>query len=184
MLKNPLAPARATLILSVALLLAAPPLRADTAPPTLLVLEHLEQGRKIQTPVAAIPGPMTSPLNGKLLNKISVLPGTVLALPMQPMDVLVELYRGAMVGGELLCAIKIRYFPNKDGKYAPTYQLYREPAVVRGPGGRWIPIESACSTPTSTTVNAPLPANGEGFYPSFEFGLMNGPLQIDSWVVR
>ena len=184
MLKILLTSARATLILSAVSMLAAPALRADTAPPTLLVLEHVEGGRKIQTPVAAKPGPTTSPLNGKLLNKIAVLPGTALALSMQPMDVLVELYRGATVGGELLCAIRIRYFPDKDGKYAPTYQLYREPAVIRSPGGRWIPIESACSAPTSTTMNAPLPANGDGFYPSFEFGLLNGPLQIDSWVVR
>jgi hypothetical protein len=135
--------------------------------------------------VPAVPGASPSPLRDKPLATIAILPGSAIRSSVPPIDVVVDLYQGtAAIGGNLLCSIRIRYAPDADGVYQPRYQIHQEPVVFRGPGGRWIPVEAVCATPALVKFRAPKPADTDGFYPMFEFGFTDRPLQIDSWIVR
>jgi hypothetical protein len=159
---------------------------AQQQPPlTLMRLGYMENGERAEAKVIAEAGAAPSPLRGKALPTVAILPGQTIATGVPPVDVVVDLYHGAAsIGGELLCSIRIRYFRERNGRFVPHYQIYPDPVVFRGPGGRWIPIESMCSNPSLLKFHAPASANREGFYAAFEFGLNGRALRIDSWVVR
>jgi hypothetical protein len=177
-----------SLALALYLLLALiPAANAQDAPApiTLMRLGYIENGEPIEVKVPAEAGAAPSPLRGKALPWVTILPGTAATLAARPADVVVDFYRGpATIGGDLLCSVRVRYFRNDDGKFAPRYQIYREPVVFRGPGGRWIPIESLCANPSLLKFRAPGEGNRDGFHATFEFGLGDRALRIDSWVVR
>ena len=172
-----------------ALLLLPAPVPANEqnapAPPALMRLGYIENGEPVETVVPAKPGAAPSPLRDKALPSLTILPGTAVALGARPSDVVVDFYHGAAtIGGDLLCSIRIRYFRNDDGKFVPRYQIYQDPVVFRGPGGRWIPIESVCANRALLKFRAPGERSRDGFHATFEFGLKDRALRIDSWVVR
>jgi len=183
----PFVPPRSLVAVVLCTLLALLPASAQEspAPVTLMRLGYIENGAPLETKVPAEAGAARSPLRGKALPMVAILPGTVPPVTVQPVDVVVDFYHGtATIGGDLLCSIRIRYFREADGKFVPRYQIYPDPVVVRGPGGRWIPIESLCANASLLKFRAPKGANRDGFYATFEFGLNHRALQIDSWVVR
>jgi hypothetical protein len=154
-------------------------------PLTLMRLGYMEKGERAEAKVIAEAGAAPSPLRGKPLPTVAILPGQTIATGVPPVDVVVDFYHGtASIGGDLLCSIRIRYFRDPKGKFVPHYQIYPDPVVFRDPGGRWIPIESLCSNPSMLKFRSPAAANREGFYAALEFGLTDRALQIDSWVVR
>jgi hypothetical protein len=134
--------------------------------------------------VEARAGASLSPTRGKEFDKWTLRPGSAFASETRPEDVLVELYRGADTERVLLCSIGIRYFRDNRGVWVPHYQLNEEALVTRDKSGRWQPLTAVRGAPSLIVLtNTTLP-NAEGFYPSLEFGLTNGRLQIDSWIVR
>ncbi len=141
-------------------------------------------GVAVEIKVEAKPGAAVSPTRGKEFDKWTLRPGSAFASKTRPEEMLVELYRGADTEGVLLCSIDIRYFRDNRGVWVPHYQLNQEALVTRDKNGNWQPLTAVRGAPSLIVLtNATLP-NAEGFYPSLEFGLTNGPLQIDSWVVR
>src|SRR5688500_18924789 len=158
--------------------------RALAADLTLLTIEHMDRGKPTRTEVLAKLGDTTSPLRGKGLEKIRVLPGNALVANQQPNDAIVDLYRGGGIEGGLLCSINVRYFRDARGLWVPHFQLIEEAMVMRGPDGRWRPLNIARGAPSLIVMTGTSLPNPEGFYPTLEFGLTIGLLQIDAWTVR
>lgn len=155
---------------------------AWAAEPLLMVL--VPMGAATEVNVEAKAGAVVSPARGKEFEKWNLRPGNALAAPAQPEDRLVELFRGVEAERVLLCSISIRYFRDARGFWVPHYQLNQEALVTRDKNGNWQPLTAVRGAPSLMVLtNATLP-NAEGFYPSLEFGLTNGQLQIDSWDVR
>jgi len=154
------------------------------APPLLMVLERIDGDQRTQIPVEAKRGAFLSPTRGKEFDKWTLRPGSAFASEARPDDMLVEFYRGVDSEPVLLFSIGIRYFRDNSAVWVPHYQLNEEVRVVRDKNGRWQPLTAVRGAATFIVLtNTTLP-NSEGFYPSLEFGLTNGLLQIDSWVVR
>ena len=164
------------------LLLITATVHADD--PVLMLLEHTEKGQPVQTKVPAKAGEAVSPLSGKALEKIRVLPGNPLSLEQRPADVTVELRRGSGIGASAVCAITVRYFRNARGLWVPHFKLIEEVLVTRDPSGRWRPISLARGMPSLMVMIGTSLPNTEGFYAMLELGLTNGTLQIDSWTMR
>ena len=141
-------------------------------------------GASVEVQVAATPGAFLSPARGKEFDKWILLPGNALVVSVQPKDRLVELYRGADIERVLLCSVGIRYFRDLRGAWVPHYQLNEEVLVTRDKNGRWQPLTAVRGAPSLIVLTSATLPNAEGFYPSIEFGLTIGRLQIDSWVVR
>ncbi len=152
--------------------------------PVLMVLEHIENGQRVRTPVEAKRGAALSPARGKAYAKLNVLPGNPVAIEQQPSDVVVELYRGAGTERIILCAISIRYFRDARGYWIPHFQIVEDMLITRGRDGRWKPLDIAQGMPSLIVLTSTTLPNAEGFYPALEFGLTIGLVQIDSWDVR
>jgi hypothetical protein len=150
----------------------------------LMVLEHTEQGKTVQTKVVAKIGETKSPLQGKALEKVRILPGNPLVIDQQPSDAIIELYRGGGIEGGMLCSIGVRYFRDPRGLWVPHFQLIEDALVTRAPDGRWRPLNIARGAPSLIVMSGTSLPNPDGFYPTLEFGLTNGMLQIDSWTIR
>jgi hypothetical protein len=171
---------------ALALLPAIPAGAQDApAPLTLMRLGYRENGEPVEVKVPAEAGAAASPLRGKALPMVAILPGAIPAVTVQPVDVVVDFYHGpATIGGDLLCSIRVRYFRDAGGRFVPRYQIHSDPVVFRAPGGRWVPIESLCANASLLKFRAPKGAARDDFYSTFEFGLSDRALRIDSWVVR
>jgi hypothetical protein len=170
----------ALLVLSLAPALADD---ADTERPVLMVLEHVENGKRITTPVEAKRGAALSPARGRAHEKWTIRPGTVFNTAARPGDVVVELYRGADKERIHVGTVGIRYFRDKRGVWVPRFQLSQEPLLVRDKDG-WKPLTSLRGAPSLIVITSSTLPNAEGFYPALEFGLTTGRMQIDSWVVK
>lgn len=152
--------------------------------PILMVLEHTDNGKPVKTKVVAKAGQTISPLRGKALEKIRILPGNPLAISQRPDDIAVELHHGSGIEAGILCSINIRYFRDARGLWVPHFQLIEEALVTRGPDGRWRPLSMARGAPSLIVMTGTSLPNPDGFYPMLEFGLTSGMLQVDSWTIR
>ena len=170
----------ATIALACAVTVTRSAWSADT--PVLMMLAPL--GAAVEIKVEAKPGAALSPARGGEFEKWKLRPGSTLVAKARPEDGLVEFYRGADIERVLLCSIGIRYFRDDRGLWVPHYQLNQEAIVIRDNGGRWQPLTAVHGAPSLIVLTSTTLPNAEGFYPSLEFGLTNGRLQIDSWVVR
>jgi hypothetical protein len=169
---------------SLALLIASGDLHAlGSTPPVLLVLTYVENGQRQGLPVEVTPGSFVSPQAGKPKDKWGILPGHALPAGARPADRLVELYRGAGSPRTLLCAVQVRYFRNSAGAWVPHFLLVEQPLMTRD-GDRWKPLTALAGAPGLLVLTGNAPPNAEGFYTFLEFGLTNGHMQIDTWVVR
>lgn len=153
------------------------------AAPVIMILEHRENGKPIQTEIEAIPDLVTSPHAGKGLPKWAILPGWAIQSQVRPGDRVVHLFRQIGLNRNHLCTVKVRYFSNKEGLWLPHFQLNQEPLFVRK-NGRWQPLTVVKGVATLIVLTSSTLPNGEGYYPSLEFGLTTGLTKIDSWIVR
>ncbi|MFQ5757403.1 MAG: hypothetical protein ACE5H7_15090 [Acidiferrobacterales bacterium] len=154
------------------------------AAPVIMILEHVQNGERIQTPIEAIPDLITSPHAGKGQLKWSILPGEPIESEVRPADRVVHLLRHIGLQRNLLCTVKVRYFKNnKDGLWVPHFQLNQEVLVMRK-NGRWRPVSEVRGVATLIVLTSSTLPNAEGYYPSLEFGLTTGLTKIDSWAVR
>lgn len=152
-------------------------------PPVLMVLSYYENGAHHPIKVDLAPGETVSPAAGKPQEKWWLLAGQPIRVEQRPPDLTVELYKGKGEQHVLLCAIAVRYYPGGDGVWVPRYLLI-EQALLIPQNGRLVPVtqlEGAAGLIALTGTALP---NAEGFYPTLEFGLAQGLMQIDSWIIK
>ncbi len=174
---------RFTAALATLMFFALAPLAVPAAP-VIMILEHVQNGERFQTPIEDIPDLITSPHAGKGQLKWSILPGEPFESEVRPADRVVHLLRHIGLQRNLLCTVKVRYFKSKqDGPWVPHFQLNQEALVIRK-NGRWQPISEIKGVATLIVLTSSTLPNAEGYYPSLEFGLTTGLTNIDSWAVR
>jgi hypothetical protein len=122
--------------------------------PVLLLLEHTEAGKQIQTKIELKDGLVTSPEKGKPQTKWIIRAGDALKSEVHPGDRSVNFYQATGAENTLLFVVKVRYYQNATG--VPSL-------IVR----------------TGTAL-----PNAEGYFPSLEFGMTTGATSIDAWLVQ
>jgi hypothetical protein len=172
-----------TLAFAIALLGFAPGAQA-AKPPVLMLLEHVENGKAVQTKIELKSGAVQSKDKGKPRDKWIVRAGDALASAVRPGDRAVNFYK--ITGGEntLMFIVRARYFQRDDGKWAPQFQLDEEPLVMRGRDGRWKPLTTIQGVPGLIVQSGGALPNAEGYAASLELGFTTGGMSIDAWVVQ
>lgn len=99
----------------------------------------------------------------------------------RPGDRVIELYTGTLHAPTLLCRVIVRYYRAASG-WIPQFRLDEEPLVARV-NGRWRPLDPARGLAGLVQIGSTLP-NGDGFFPTIEFGLGGAMLPIVAWQVR
>jgi hypothetical protein len=165
------------------LLSAGNALAFGSRPPVLMVLSYYENQTHYPVNVDLVPGETVSPAAGKPQEKWRLLPGQAIRVDQRPPDLTVELYRGKGEQHLLLCAIAVRYYKNGDGLWVPHYLLI-EQALLIPQNGRLVPVTQLEGSAGLIALTGTAVPNAEGFYPSLEFGLAQGLMQIDSWVIK
>jgi hypothetical protein len=175
-------PRIATLALTTLLLAFAPGVSAATA--VLMLLEHVEGGKAVQTKIELKSGVVESKNKGKPRDKWSIRPGDAVKSDTRPGDRAVSFFK--TTGGEntLLFIVKARYFQRDDGKWVPQFQLNEEPLVMRGSDGRWKPLTVIQGVPSLIVQSGSALPNAEGYTATLELGFTVGTLPIDAWRVQ
>ncbi|MCR4301146.1 MAG: hypothetical protein NUV51_06000 [Sulfuricaulis sp.] len=170
-------------LMSLLLGFASPGLQADKVP-VLILLEHVENGKTIQTKIELKGGAVESKNKGKPREKWIIRAGESISSEARPGDRAVNFYK--ITGREitLLFIVKARYYQNSDGKWVPQFQLNEEPLVVRGPDGRWKPLTTIQGVPSLIVQTGTALPNAEGYVASLELGFTTGALPIDVWLVQ
>jgi hypothetical protein len=152
-------------------------------PPVLMVLDYYESSAHRQVKVDLVLGETVSPAANKPQEKWWLFPGQAIRVEQRPPDMTAELYKGKGTSHVLLCAIAIRYFRDSSGLWVPHYLLV-EQALMVPLNGRLVPITQLEGTTGLIALTGTSLPNADGYYPSLEFGLAQGFMQIDSWVIK
>ncbi len=168
-----------SLVLVLTVLLS--PLSAAAA--VLMVLEHRDNGERVQTEVEATPDHVTSPHAGKAHPKWAILPGEAIASERRPRDRAVHLFRRIGLQHVRFCTVNVRYFKNGEDAWVPHFQLNQEPVLIKE-GKRWRPVSKFGGAASLIVLTSSTLPNAQGYYRSLEFGLTTGLTYIDSWIVR
>ncbi|MCR4347812.1 MAG: hypothetical protein NUV55_11515 [Sulfuricaulis sp.] len=173
---------RVTLFLTILLLAFAPGLHA--APVVLMILEHTEDTKAVQTKIEVKSGVVESKDKGKPREKWIIRAGESVSSETRPGERAVNFYKTTGGGSTLLFIVKARYYPNADGKWAPHFQLNEEPLVMRGPDGKWKPLTVIQGVPSLIVQTGTALPNAEGYAASLELGFTTGAMPIDAWLVQ
>jgi len=160
----------------------APGLHAADAP-VLMILEHKEADKKVETKIETKDGLVASPVKGKPREQWIIRPGDTLASAARPGERIVNFYQGSGIQSMLLFIVKVRYFPDSEGRWLPQFQLNEEPLVVRE-GKRWKPLTTVQGIPNLIVQTGTALPNAEGYSVSLELGFTTGATSIDAWVVQ
>lgn len=173
---------RITLALTILLLAFAPGARA--ADTVLMLLEHVADGKAVQTKIEIKSGVVESKDKGQPRDKWIARAGDAIQSETRPGDRAVNFYK--ITGGEntLLFVVKVRYFQREDSKWAPQFQLNEEPLVMRGADGKWKPLTVIQGVPSLIVQTGTALPNAEGYVASLELGFTTGGMPIDAWVVQ
>ena len=153
------------------------------SPPVLMLLEHTEAGKQIQTKIEMKAGLVASPDKGKPQAKWIIRAGDAIKAGSQPGDRTVNFYQSAETQSTLLFIVKVRYYQNSTGRWVPQFLLDEEPMVMRK-NGRWQPLTTAQGVSSLIVQTGTALANAEGYFPSLEFGMTTGATSIDAWLVQ
>lgn len=151
--------------------------------PVLMLLEHVQDGKPVQTRIEVKDGRVASPDKGKPRDKWIIRAGDALKSEARPDDRSVGFYQGADDQTTLLFVVKVRYYLNTDGSWVPQFQINEEPQVIRL-NGRWQPLTSAKGIAGQITQSGTALPNAEGYFTYVEFGFTSGPASIDAWQVQ
>ncbi|MGA9033620.1 MAG: hypothetical protein WB402_13985 [Sulfuricaulis sp.] len=151
--------------------------------PVLLLLEHTEAGKQIQTKIELKDGLVASPEKGKPQTKWIIRAGDALKSEVQPGDRSVNFYQSTGAQNTLLFIVKVRYYQNATGRWVPQFLLNEEPLVIRK-NGRWLPLTTVQGVPNLIEHTGTALPNAEGYFPSLEFGMTTGATSIDAWLVQ
>jgi len=155
----------------------------SSSTPVLMLLEHTEAGKQIQTKIEMKDGLVASPEKGKPQTKWIIRAGDALKSEVQPGDRSINFYQSAGTQNTLLFIVKVRYYQNATGRWVPQFLLNEEPLVIRK-NGRWQPLTSVQSVPSLIERTGTALPNAEGYFPSLEFGMTTGATSIDAWLVQ
>ena len=171
-----------TIALMTLLLGFAPGLQAANT--VLMLLEHVEDGKAVQTKIEVKNGVVQSKAPGQSRDKWIVRAGDAVKSESRPDERAVHFYK--ITGGEstLLFVIRARYFQRDDGKWAPHFQLNEEPLVMRDKNGRWKPLSVIQGVPSLIVQTGSALPNAEGYMAALELGFTTGGMPIDAWVVQ
>jgi hypothetical protein len=170
-------------VLAILLLLVIAASRPVVAAPVIMLLEHVEEGKRISTKIEAVADLKASPHAGKGQLSFAILPGDALTTKQRPNDRIVHLFRQVGLERVPLCTVSVRYFRDRNIQWLPHFQLNQEPLFIRK-DKRWVPLTTVKGIATLIVLTSSTLPNVEGYYPSLEFGLTTGLTFIDSWVVR
>jgi hypothetical protein len=151
--------------------------------PVLMLLEHTEAGKPIQTKIEVKDGLVTSPDKGKPQAKWIIRAGDTLKAGSRPGDRTVNFYQSADTQSTLLFIVKVRYYQNGEGRWVPQFLLNEEPLVIRK-NGRWQPLTTVQGVPSLIARTGTALPNAEGYFASLEFGITTGATSIDAWLVQ
>ncbi len=151
--------------------------------PVLMLLEHTEAGKQIQTKIEVKGGLVASPDKGKPQAKWIIRAGDALKAGSRPGDRSVNFYQSAGTQSTLLFIIKVRYYQNGAGRWVPQFLLNEEPLVMRKNRG-WQPLTTVQGVPSLIVRTGTALPNAEGYFPSLEFGMTTGATSIDAWLVQ
>jgi hypothetical protein len=151
--------------------------------PVLMLLEHTQDGKPIQTKIEMKAGLVASADKGKPQARWIIRAGDALKSEVQPGDRSVNFYQSTGIQGTLLFIVKVRYYQNAAGRWVPQFQLNEEPLVIRK-DGRWQPLTSVQGVPSLIVQTGNALPNAEGYFPSIEFGVTTGAASIDAWLVQ
>lgn len=170
----------AALVLMTVLLAFVPGVHA--AATVLMLLEHVEEGKAVQTKIKMQSGIVES--KGKAQEQWFIRAGEAVSSKTRPGDRAVNFYRLTNGTKTLLFIVKARYFQRDDGKWAPQFQLNEEPQVVRGADGRWKPFTTIQGVPGLIMQSGTVMPNAEGYVTSLDLGFTTGAMPIDAWLVQ
>ena len=174
----------AAIALMTLLLGFAPPGLQAAKAPVLMLLEHTEAGKAIQTEIELKGGVVESKNKGKPRDKWVIRAGDAVRSEIRPADRGVNFYKLGLGETTLLFIVKARYYQNQDGKWVPHFQLNEEPLVMRGPDGKWKPLTMIQGVPSLIMQTGSALPNAEGYAASLELGFTTGALPIDAWLVQ
>ena len=155
----------------------------SSSTPVLMLLEHTEAGKPVQTKIELKAGLVASPDMGKPQTKWIIRAGDALKSEVQPGDRSVNFYQSTGTQSILLFIVKVRYYQNATGQWVPQFLLNEEPLVIRK-NGRWLPLTTVQGVPSLIVRTGTAIPNAEGYFPSLEFGITTGATSIDAWLVQ
>jgi hypothetical protein len=163
------------------LMLAGP--AAAARPPVLMLLAHAEAGKPIVSKIEAKAGLVTSPDQGKRQVQWFLRAGEAVKSAARPADRVVSFYQGTGTQSALLFIVKLRYYPNNEGRWVAQFQIDQEPLVARV-NGRWQPLTTVQGVPSLIVITSNTLPNAEGYFASLDFSFTTGPTSIDAWMVQ
>lgn len=166
-----------------AMLLSFTSVLPAASPPVLMLLEHTQAGKQIQTRIEAKDGLVASPDKGKPRAQWIIRAGDALKAGSRPGDRAVNFYQGTGTQSTLLFIVKVRYYQNAMGRWVPQFLLNEEPLAILK-NGRWQPLTGVQGVPGLIVRTGTALPNAEGYFPSLEFGLTTGATAIDAWLVQ
>jgi hypothetical protein len=155
-----------------------------STPPALMVLDYVDNGTHERANIDAVPGDYRSPAAGKPQEKVALLPGNGIKIDQSLPDRAVKFYTGTGNTRVLVFTVQVRYYRNTSGIWIPHYLLVEQASAVPDGKGGWNPITTPDGALGPIALTGTALPNAEGYFPMLEFGLANGFLQIDSWVVK
>jgi len=173
----------AAVIVATLLMSFMPALHAASTP-VLMLLEHTQAGKPVQTKIELKDGLVVSPDKGKPQAKWIIRAGDAFKSAVQPGDRTVNFYQSTGIQqSTLLFIVKVRYYQNRAGYWLPQFLLNEEPLVMRK-NGRWQPLTSVQGVASLIVQTGTALPNAEGYFPSLEFGMTTGATSIDAWLVQ
>jgi hypothetical protein len=175
---------RPTALALMTLLLGFAPSLQAAKPPVLMLLEHAEAGKAIQTKIELKAGVVESKNKGKPRDKWIIRAGDAFKSEIRPANRIVNFYKLGLGESTLLFIVRARYYQNQGGKWVPHFQLNEEPLVMRGPDGKWQPLTLIQGVPSLIMQTGTALPNAEGYAASLELGFTTGAMPIDAWLVQ
>ena len=173
----------ATAVAVAMLLMSFTSVLQATSTPVLMLLEHTEADKQIQTKIEVKGGLVASPDRGKPRAKWVIRAGDAIKSETRPGDRAVGFYQVAGNQNSLLFIVRAHYYQNNAGRWVAQFQLNEEPLVVRQ-DGQWKPLTTVQGVPSLIVRTGTALPNAEGYFSSLEFGFSTGASSIDAWIVQ
>ncbi|MBI3546885.1 MAG: hypothetical protein HY081_09910 [Gammaproteobacteria bacterium] len=152
--------------------------------PVLLVLEHSQADKIIQTKLEIKPGLVPSPYPGQVQTKWIIRAGEAVKSAVEPPSHNVNFFKKISNTQYMpLFIVNVRYFLDAAGAWWPRFQLNQEPLVMRQ-GNRWIPLTTTQGVASLIVQTGTALPNAQGYSASLELGFTNGATPIDAWLVQ
>ena len=147
----------------------------------LMILEHSELGKPIETKIKVQRGMIPFSNKGRPLLNCTLRPGKSIKSRIQPGDRTVGFYRVTNRDKNLLFFVKVRYYRDHQGKWVPYFQFAQEPLISLDANGA--PTTTLPSMSGAVLIVSNSLPNIDGYYPYLELTFSEGTV-IDAWSVQ